>query len=151
MDLGSHTLGKNHREGGDTAQRGGHEDGKGLGTPVPTSGRERQRPGRSGGGCCSAELGCGVTGTSGGTGTGCSGSWRGERCWVKLWGGSAPCLPSPSPDAHLGEGASGELQLLLEQVAQHLVLPLQLKDTFLQLDALLTQVLAGVWGVSQDA
>lgn len=58
---------------------------------------------------------------------------------------------SPSPDAHLGEGASGELQLLLEQVAQHLVLPLQLKDTFLQLDALLTQVLAGVWGVSQDA
>lgn len=59
-------------------------------------------------------------------------------------------MPDPSPDAHLGEGPGGELQLLLEQVAQHLVLPLQLEDTFLQLDALLTQVLAGVWGVSQD-
>lgn len=55
------------------------------------------------------------------------------------------------PQAHLGEGPSGELQLLLEQVAQHLVLPLQLEDTFLQLDALLTQVLPGVWGVSQDS
>lgn len=54
------------------------------------------------------------------------------------------------PWAHLGQGSSGELQLLLEQVAQHLVLPLQLEDTLLQLDALLTQVLVRAWGISQD-
>lgn len=44
--------------------------------------------------------------------------------------------------AHLREGVGCELQLLLQQCAQHLVLSLQIKHPLLQLDTLFPQVLS---------
>lgn len=122
---------------------------------VLTSGRGMQRLGGSGGGGCSAMPGWGLAGASRGTGTGCSGSWRGGRRQVKLLRGLCPATRPPPPPAltqpqpHLGQGSSRELQLLLEEVAQRLVLALEVEDPFLQLDALLAQVLAGAGGGHQ--
>lgn len=52
--------------------------------------------------------------------------------------------------AHLREGACGELEFLLEQGAQHLVLSFKVKHSFLQLDALLPQVLHGQAGEEEE-